>query len=105
MYIEKWIIGVALAFLVLATIFAFRYAKQVRAMRHCFIHFSDWTFSELKETHEFIVSTFGNDQVTSFEKMFEQKWLKELTYTDQVMKRAGLGRPSINDKAYILEDL
>jgi hypothetical protein len=105
MYIEKWIIGITLALLVLATIYAFRYAKQVRAMRHCFIHFSDWAFSELKETHEFIVSTFGKDKVVSFEKMFEQKWLNELGYTDQVMKRAGLGRPSIKDKEYVLEDL
>ena len=49
MYVEKWIlIAVALLFLFIFVL-AIRLGKQVRALRFCFMHFSDAVKGEIDE--------------------------------------------------------
>lgn len=104
MYIEKWIlIGLALAFATLL-ILCFRLIKQVKAMRFCFLNFSDWAHREMSENRTYLTEKYGKEHISTDITKFEHKWAEQLKYTDQVMERAGLAKLSNEDKWYALDD-
>jgi hypothetical protein len=98
-----WVLVIFL-FVFLGTIYlVWWYAKQVRALRFCFLNFSDWVSQQIIEEREIAVAKYGEEGVTT-EKRYLRDWNNQLNHYEEVMKRAGLERLNISDKLYGLED-
>ena len=104
MYIESWIlVSSAITFGALLLLL-WRLGKQVRALRFCFLHFSDWAHRQMSENRDYLVEKYRAENLSTDITKFERQWAEELKYTDQVIERAGLTRLSNADKWYALED-
>jgi hypothetical protein len=101
MFIEKWILLAATALFVVVFVLMVRRGKQVRALRFCFLHFSDAVKNEIDDC---MLEQSSGDTASGAMKGLARVWGGELDWSRRVMARAGLSWFSGDDKFYVLED-
>jgi hypothetical protein len=103
MFIEKWILATVAAIFVAVVMLLLRQGKQIRALRFCFMHFSDALKYEMDENKSYLDQP-GGDVSAAIMKGFNRTWGSELDWARGVMGRAGLSWLSVDDKLYALEE-
>ena len=103
MFIEKWIFMTVTFAMVALLIILWRAGKQIRALRYCFMHFSDAVKREIDE-NKYLLDQPDAKVIAGVLESFNRTWGQELDWTRGVMARANLSWFSDSDKNYALED-
>ena len=103
MFIEKW--GIARAVVVVFALLLLLWIsrKQVRALRYCFMHFSDALKREIDD-NQYLLDRPDSEVISGVMKGLTRIWGGELDWAKEVMTRAHLSWFSERDKFYVLED-
>ena len=103
MFIEKWAIATA-AIVIFALLFlVWKSRKQIRALRFCFLHFSDAIKNEIDE-NQYLLDRPDSEVIAGVMKGLTRIWSGELDWARSVMSRVNLSWFSEKDKLYVFED-
>jgi hypothetical protein len=103
MFVDKWIITAAAILIFALLIISWKSRKQVRALRFCFLNFSDSVKKEIDE-NQYLLDRPDDEVISGIMKGFNRTWGSELDRARGVMSRANLRWFSEQDKFYALED-
>ncbi len=100
MFIEKWMVALVLIALLLKMGVVWMMRKQIRALRFCFLHFSDAIKNEIDEA----AAEPNGSTVGGVLRGLNRVWGQELDWARKVMARAHLKWFSDTDKLFALEN-
>ena len=103
MFVDMWVITTATVLILALLILLWRSWKQIRALRFCFVHFSDAVKREIDE-NRYLLDRPDGEVIAGIMKGFNRIWDSELDWARGVMSRANLRWFSEEDKSYVLED-
>ena len=103
MFVDMWVITTATVLILALLMLLRRSRKQIRALRFCFLHFSDAVKTEIDE-NQYLLDRPDGEVIAGIMKGFNRIWGSELDWARCVMSRANLSWFSVEDKFYVLED-